>query len=92
MQLKNTLLHVAVRFQQLETIKTLVYDYQADPTVVNSQGKSAFDIAQSLTAPKGSATSSEDIRSHVMGLLNKLHTSTKLPGNTSIKKEKEVAK
>lgn len=36
MLLKNTPLHVAVRFQQLETIKTLIYDYQADPTLVNS--------------------------------------------------------
>lgn len=36
MLLKNTPLHVAVRFQQLETIKTLIYDYQANPTLVNS--------------------------------------------------------
>ena len=36
MLLKNTPLYVAVRFQQLETIKTLIYDYQADPTLVNS--------------------------------------------------------
>lgn len=92
MRLKNTPLHVAVCSQQLEIIKTLVYDYQADPVIVNAQGKSAFDMAKAITAPKGSATSSEDIKSHVMGLLNKLHTSTKLPGNTSIKKEKEINK
>ena len=36
MLLKNTPLHVAVRFQQLETIRNLIYDYQANPTLVNS--------------------------------------------------------
>ena len=32
------------------------------------------------------------MRNHVKGLLNKVHTNTKLPGNTAVRKAKEEEK
>jgi hypothetical protein len=40
--------------------------------------------------PKGSKCSAEALAGHVRGLLNKVHQSAKLPGNTELKLAKEA--
>lgn len=91
--MKNTPLHLAVKSLQLDIIKLLVFDYQASPTIQNAQGKTALDLAQTLMPPKGNKASPETLREHVIGLLTKQHSSTKLPsGNTELKKARELEK
>lgn len=43
--LKNTPLHIAVRNQQLEVIKMLIYDYSADIALLNTAGKTPVTMA-----------------------------------------------
>jgi len=80
--LKNTPLHLAVRNQQLDVIKCLVFDYEADPQLENSAGKSALALAQAI---KDEAT-----RNTIVGLLNKIHTTTKIEKNLDAKREREA--
>ena len=79
--LKNTPLHLAVRGQQLETIKCLIYDYDADPTIENALGKNSLMLANGLR--------DEPVKNVMMGLLNRIHTSTKVVRNMDARKEKE---
>ena len=82
MYLKNTMLHVAVKSKQLEVIKSLIYDYNADVTLENASGKTPITLAMSDV--KDEAT-----RSTIMGLLNRVHTSTKVEKNLQLKRERE---
>ena len=79
--LKNTPLHIAVKNQQLEIVKCLVYDYGSDPSVENNQGKTPMALAQSI---KDEAT-----RNTIVGLLKKLHATTKVEKNLEAKRERE---
>ncbi|CDW79967.1 ankyrin repeat [Stylonychia lemnae] len=78
---KDTPLHVAVRVQQLEVIKCLIYDYDADINIQNNLGKSPIQMANALK--------DEPTQIAITGLLNKLHTSTKVIKNLQARREKE---
>jgi len=59
-----------VKDLQLESIKTLIYDYQASIDIPNSSGKSPLDLAKTtVKPPKGSKASADAIREHVAGFL-----------------------
>eukprot|EP00347_Sterkiella_histriomuscorum_P016183 403354171 len=77
---KNTALHIAVRGQQLEIIKSLIYDYNADITIENALGKTVSILAQQIK--------DEALQQTILGLLNKLHSSTKVPRGLDAKREK----
>ena len=46
--LKLTPLHFAVRALQMTSVKTLIYDYQADVNLPNANGKSPLDLARTV--------------------------------------------
>ena len=85
-----TPLHIAVKYLQLDIISTLLYDFGIDPSQnPNCQGKTPLDLCSTLLPPLSSKSSAETIRSHVSGLLNKIHTSTKLPNvNLEVKQRR----
>jgi hypothetical protein len=70
-----------VRSQQLEVIKTLINDYDADISLTNSNDKTPKDLANMI---KDNA-----VKTTIIGLLHKLHTSTKVNRNLEAKKDKE---
>ena len=72
---------MALRGQQLETIKCLIYDYDADPTIENALGKKSLMLANGLR--------DEPVNSVMMSLINRIHRSTKLGRNIDVMKEKE---
>lgn len=91
--LQQTPLHFAVRAIQMEVMKTLIYDYRANPNVPNVQGKSALDLANTtLQPPKGSKATAEAIREHVAGFLMRKHVILKLPGDTLLKEVRKEEK
>jgi len=55
--------------------------YRADPRIKNQAGKTAENIAETHVKDK-------DVRSTLIGLLSKLHTSTKVIRNSHLKREK----
>ena len=87
-----TPMHIAVKNLQLEVIKCLLYDYNIDPRAYpNSSGKTPLDLSSTLQPPSKNKSSAETIRAHVSGLLNKLHTCTKLPNvNMEVRKERQL--
>lgn len=78
--LGNTCLHVATKSQQLEVVNLLVNTYKAETEIKNRSGKTALSLAQTLK--------DKNITTTLSGLLNKIHTSTKVVRNGEIKLER----
>jgi ankyrin repeat protein len=87
--LGNTVMHLAARYANLDTIKLLMpYStgkQRGFETVANKAGKSPIEYAKFHSKDVNVLTTIE-------GLLNKLHTSTKVIKNAEIKLEKAERK
>ena len=72
--LENTILHLAVKSKQLEVVKVLVYEFNADVNAPNAKGLTPIDYCKKFVAD-------EATRLTIMNLLNKTSKSIKVPKN-----------
>jgi len=86
--LKNTPLHIALKNFQLEVVKCLIFDFAVEQ-LPNGQGKTPADIVKTLPLPRGTTTTLEAMRQHLLGLLAKVHSSTTLPTHTTKKQKRQ---
>lgn len=86
--LGNTPLMIAIKHQQLETIKQLVQTYKADLDVQNARGKKAIDIAKASIKDPNVLTTALKLLQMQSASTRVVHNREALEENKQVRQEK----